>query len=480
MNVGVLVCGELGLEPLATAGTRVAVIDDLCHSPSAAAEALKGLGAECVVVGLCESRPSPELVGALCRAGAQPFGIEPVMLRGHERETPHLLAGAVAKLERLAPSEHGKPMLAAGERSRRALFSPRAMVTHAPVAILDGAACLGSTRCGLCASRCPVGAIDPGAPLPSIDEDACTACGACVACCPADALRLSGSSTSQIAAQLEPLIGHVDGVVLACRSASAAAPPRWALVELPTLALVTLAWILQIRATGTMVALAPCDQPCCAGSRDVEELAELIVAAADAADGGAAAPLHLAEPRGTADALLALMPDGKSLTVEHSASPLGLLELDTDRCTVCGACSITCPTDALSLEEGTSAIVLKHDPQRCVGCDRCTTVCPEDAIAVRSGIDLRRLRAGVIEVMRAERERCMVCGANLPPAPMRRRLRELLPQLGDAPPELCAACASKAARRPTFSGNASQLERGQATSVRAPSQSYSRKDAEHG
>ena len=108
MNVGILLCRELELEPPAAADTPVAVVADLCHRPAAAADALHRLGIGRVVLGLCE-RPSPELIGALVRAGAEPFGIEPLILRAHEPEAPQLLAGAVAKLARLNPNERGKP-----------------------------------------------------------------------------------------------------------------------------------------------------------------------------------------------------------------------------------------------------------------------------------------------------------------------------------------------------------------------------------
>jgi ferredoxin len=443
MSIAILLCRQLELKPPATTGTGVAVIDDLCHRPAAAAEALQRLRAERVVLGLCEQRPSPELIGALLRAGAEPFGIEPLMLRGHEPEAPHLVAGAVAKLARLAANERGKATLAGGGMSRRALFSPHALLRQAPVAVVDESACLGSARCGMCATRCPVGAIDTAGGLPTVDESMCTACGACVAHCPAGALRLSGSSTAQIEAQLEPLLDHVLGVLFACRSANAVAPTGWALVELPTLALLTPAWILQTRARGPLVRLAPCDQPCCAGSSEVESLTNLILATTGA-HRGLPSPLHLIEPYGTASAVLALAADGEPMRIEHSASPLGVLEFDRDRCTLCGACSITCPTNALVLDEGPGDAILKHDPQACTACDRCVAVCPEDALAVRPGIDELRLRGGVIELARAQRERCMVCGTDLPPAPMRRRLRELLPQLADAPLDLCTGCASRA------------------------------------
>lgn len=453
MNVGVLLCGELGLEPSVAEEPPVAVVAGLCHRPAAAAEAVRQLDVSGIVVGLCGSRPSPELLGALRGAGIEPFGIEPVLLLGHEREAPLLLAGAVAKLAQLPAGEYGRPTLAGGAVSRRALFSRGAMVSQAPVAILDESACLGSTRCGLCSGRCPHGAIDASTPTPMVDSSACTACGACVGSCPAAALRLSGCSTAQLQAQLEPLLGRVEGVVFACRHADALAPPRWALVELPALGLLTPAWILQAWARATPVRLAPCDQQCCAGATEVMELATLISAPAEPggahADGAQGKPHRapdLREPRGTLDAALALMPEARSPTIAHGSSPLGMLELDQHRCTLCGACAIACPTAALALEQGDAELVLRHDPRACIGCGRCAAVCPEDALAVSPGIDVPRLRAGPVAAMRANSERCMVCGESLPPEPLRRRLREVLPAIADAPLELCARCAHRAVR----------------------------------
>lgn len=47
------------------------------------------------------------------------------------------------------------------------------------------------TACGLCASRCPAGAIDPANPRKT-DADACIACAACIAICPSGARRFAG------------------------------------------------------------------------------------------------------------------------------------------------------------------------------------------------------------------------------------------------------------------------------------------------
>jgi ferredoxin len=441
--VAVLLCRQAEQDHVLPRDGSGAVVDHLCERPLDAAAALRSLGADRVVLGLCGRRAPAELLSALRRAGARPFGIEAVTLRGRsEREAAAVVAGAVARLERLVPGERGKQVRTPGPVSRRALFSLSSVLTEAPVAVLEPGDCLGTARCGLCLERCPAHAIDAAGGLPSIDPSACTACGACVPGCPTGALRLAGASTAQIEAQLGALLEGCDKVVFACASADAVAPPGWALIELPSLGLLTPGWILQARARGADVALAPCEGSCCAGAAEVRALADRIAPARDGATTDHH-PLRLDEPRATAEAVLVLSSTRASSRIEHAASPLGLFELDEDRCTVCGACTTACPASALELRHGETETALFFDPAACVACRRCVTACPEQAIDVRPGIAFDRLKTGAVALTVAAHERCTVCGTELPPRRMRARVNELLGR-PDAPLELCAGCATRA------------------------------------
>ena len=441
-GLAVLLCGGTGLdaEAVAGSGAAVEVIDDLCGRPDAAASTLRQLGATRVVLALCEGRPNGDVLASLRRAGAEPFGIVAVAVGGSEREdAARIVTAAAARLAALAPGESGRPFVATKGLSRRGLFSVGLAMPHAPVAVLDARACAGAARCGLCVAACSAKAISADDRLPVIDTAACTACGTCVTGCPHGALRISGAANAQVAAQLEALVPGTD-VVFACEKACAQAPPGWALVELPTLALVTTGWILQARARGARVRLAPCDGACCAGAGDVVALAERVLGGAALADHDDA-PILLDEPRATVDAVLRVAP---AAAVENPASPLGLLACDAERCTLCGACATSCPTKALQLDEDEDETVLRYEHAACNGCGRCVSACPEDALDLTRAVSPSLLGRGRIPLLSAPHETCSECSAPLPPLPLRRRLGELLPDMAGSHLGMCAACARRA------------------------------------
>jgi ferredoxin len=455
-GTAVLLCSGTGLDTDAVDCAPAAVVHDLCGRPAAASAALRRLAATRVVLGLCGRGASGDLVHALRRAGASPFGVEAIVVGGRgQAEAALLIAASVAKLDALAAGEGGKPVPATNRMSRRALLRIAPAVTREPVAVVDEHACVGSGRCGLCAEACPERAIGNGGPLPVVDAASCTACGACVPRCPHGALRLAGSSTAQIEAQLEALLPGVDGVVLACRSAVVEAPPGRAVVELPALGLVSPGWLLQLQSRGSEVRLAPCGEACCAGVREVEALAARVLGAVGKPRRNGSARVRLSEPRATADAVRRLAPCDATFVFEDDASPLGVVSIASERCTLCGACSAACPTSAMHVGDEIAATVLRHEPSACVACGRCASACPEDALTVTRAIDVSRLVRGSLELVRVAREACAGCGADLPPLPMRRRLRELLPVLAAAPPHLCAACAT---RRPAYDPPAAPSE----------------------
>lgn len=60
--------------------------------------------------------------------------------------------------------------------------------------------------CGLCAEKCPVGAIDPDN-LRTVDKDKCISCMRCIAVCPRQARAVDAQVVAAVAQRLEPLLG---------------------------------------------------------------------------------------------------------------------------------------------------------------------------------------------------------------------------------------------------------------------------------
>ena len=408
-DTSVLLCREAGSHLGDARPASAVIVDELCRRPAAAARALRHLGGSAVVLGLCEDRASADGLAALRRAGVEPFATEEVILAGRPTdEAAALLQAAIARLDARVPGERGRARPTTDSVSRRALFSLTAILDDAPVAVLDRGACLGSTRCGLCAEVCSEAAIDVSLAVPEVDGGACSACGHCVTECPAGALHLTGASPVQIEAQLERALAAVSAIVFACASVKAVAGPGAAVIELPGLGILSAGWIIRARRQGAAVTLRGCGGPCCEGSEAVLKLADDVLA--------------------------------EGLPITPAAMP-GMLEHDAVRCTLCGSCATVCPAGALTVSHGMEASALVHDPAACLGCPLCVRSCPEDALSVRRALDVTRLRDGPIELMRAEAQHCGNCGAELLPHPTRRRVAQLLGR-SHVPLNLCAGCAA--------------------------------------
>ncbi|MEK7860964.1 MAG: 4Fe-4S binding protein, partial [Chloroflexota bacterium] len=93
--------------------------------------------------------------------------------------------------------------------------------------------------------------------------------------------------------------------------------------------------------------------------------------------------------------------------IAHPASPLGMVLVRREGCTLCGACAEVCPTGALALADEGASLTLTFDPRRCTACQLCVPRCPEGpaVLRVEQRTRARDLVAGRVALHRDEQER---------------------------------------------------------------------------
>jgi Fe-S-cluster-containing hydrogenase component 2 len=425
-----------------------------------------------------------------------------------------LLAGAIAKVRAYPGStpENIKPCLAplTQKVSRRALFT-LPPIQYQVVASVDGRRCAADTGCSLCVQACPRGALASAGGNIEVRRLGCDGCGNCLAACPKDAIRLPGCSPAEIEAQIGALLtagstrsaGDLPErrVLFTCRkgipaiawegSGGVGASPCWLPVVVPCAGMVPAGWILSLVASGVPVGLTACGDACFPGQRvAVEERigycrevlrsfgclpglvclvgperepeqnwAEAMLRGPDAARSEAAAlrtPMFNPAALGQAFRMLKEKYGAPStLSLEHPGSPAGVVEVDSELCTMCGVCAEACPTGALTIQRDEKQVDLVFDGSRCVACEQCLPVCPENvagAIAVKRSTDFARLTEGPVTLCRDREARCESCGAPVASLSMLSRIESLL---GEEDAALvrhlgryCLSCKGNPAGRP--------------------------------
>jgi ferredoxin len=90
-------------------------------------------------------------------------------------------------------------------------------------------------------------------------------------------------------------------------------------------------------------------------------------------------------------------------------APYGSVLIDSAACTLCNACSATCPTGALT--SGGDSPCLSFTEDACVQCGLCTQACPEQALSLQPRYLLDPRRRTEPRVLKQEEPfRCISCG----------------------------------------------------------------------
>jgi ferredoxin len=457
----------------------VHVVRKLCSSPSKLSEALKGTRVQRVVVGCSKGAEIRDEVNAIFRRaglhGSAATVLDMLPAAGADRE---LVAAQSAAWIRAAVQRVSRADLSAPVRERRASastrFSRRSLfhpgdVARRPVAswLMDRCDCGGANSA--CVDACPDGALSLVGRRVSVDQDLCTGCGACMGTCRSGAMSLCGLTIGMLEAEANSLVKDAlglevrPGVAIVCANATMNAPlgGDWLPLEVPSLEMVGVGWLLQIIAAGVSVRLVGCDDDRCGvRGRNIVRLGSALANEAAPGRCGEArydvegnlacseiklvrfssianqctVVIEFAEPEATVKALSVLGAtrgiqgnDAPALSVhgepphprqsrpwriESDLSPLGEITVDGTRCSACGCCTSACRTGALAAgETQPSTFVLTLDLAACSACGVCVSSCPENAISLRHVIDSSRFGAGrhsVVEI--ASNTRCTSCG----------------------------------------------------------------------
>lgn len=93
--------------------------------------------------------------------------------------------------------------------------------------------------------------------------------------------------------------------------------------------------------------------------------------------------------------------------------------MNTQKCTGCAACEISCPTGTIQSKEEKNQRVFTYSHYQCICCGACVRTCPEQAAELRHEISLKRFFQilSKYEIRSVELAVCERCGALFAPIP---------------------------------------------------------------
>ncbi|HEY5639777.1 MAG TPA: 4Fe-4S binding protein [Dehalococcoidia bacterium] len=418
---------EIALDPSALADwivtarpqTRAAVIEDLCTTPGAVADAANASTRE-LVLGLCSSEyREPEVQRSARKAGIDALAIAAVNLGPYcgpphsaqesDKKAKTLLAAAVARVQAFPGSQPGdtRPYVVGQGISRRALFT-MPPIAYRPVASIDRGKCVASSGCNQCVQVCPVEALSSVDGKIQIARRSCAACGICQSACPTSAAQLPGQNVRQLEAEVGELVTNpaleadaARAILFVCRQSSAAVDslsrsgspiaPCWLPLSVPCSGFVSPAIILQSLAHGaSRVGIVGCGGNCQYSQREhtqgkIDYCQEVLVA--------------LGWPPGAVEFFDASL--GTSALAEGLEAPIADWQRSpaerTSRLSFAGPAAAAAALTALaeSAQDGDAPAAIDHaysplglvsiDASGCTGCGSCGQTCPTGALNLTMG-----------------------------------------------------------------------------------------------
>lgn len=481
------------------------VVPELCATPQIAADFIQREELDFLLfAGCCDDETIASFRDWLCRRGKDPLALQTVpLVRGGllppgeegRKKAKVLIAAGLARV-RASPGSSPENVRFSYALPRK--FSRRRILTllrpHCiPVVALEEGRCVSYRGCRLCLDVCPTGALKEVENQVLLDKDKCTGCGRCLGICPVEALKFPGFSVEEFDAWFKALLARKSSeprfILFFCHGSKEVLE---ALEEkdaidlgpffpffIPCQGLLSpflLLRPLELGAEG--VGILPCKRNCPFGlelwklEADLGWLSQL---ASHLGWPGRLVKIPEEDPEAVASRLKQwrlevrelsflikahdLLPEpprlagmiGRALdkgrcqhfSLKHPRLPMGWIDIAENKCSACGLCVHTCPTEALAQEGG-----IVFQPYKCIACGYCARICPEKAVKVRRLLDTRDMFSPHI-VLRDEMLVCHRCKRPFTSARTARKLREKLTQAGMSPSalsyleEICPDCRFK-------------------------------------
>lgn len=296
-----------------------------------------------------------------------------------------------------------------------------ALTRYYPYPVVLEDTCSKLPSCNICTRVCPTRALE-GKP-PKLDPEKCTGCMLCVTSCPMDALTPPYSTRSSFRSYLKRLVNMLKdsgGVLLLTEwssirdlyklegSSSTDRPllvlPLHRLEEIPS------RWVVDAVDHGfAVVVYSPRGLPY--NLRDAERMLSPLRAFAYTKSIDEIPVVLRSVESSPVKVFERLKSLGESLKLETPI--IGMVDIDRDKCDLCGSCVFRCPTGALRLEEDTeSRLTFRHE--YCIACSECERICPQSALEVKRALNPDLIGIEVSLVV-DEMARCKSCGRPIGP-----------------------------------------------------------------
>lgn len=338
------------------------------------------------------------------------------------------------------------------------------------VPTIDADACARWRGCDLCINACPKQALSKQGQKIQIDTSECEGCGTCTVTCPNGAILFPTHSPGQIDEEVRTLVSAnadvlkpriilftcSDGATLVDELASKgfSYPPNLLVVEVPCIGMIRPFFLLRAFELGAdAIALVSC-QGKCRFDYDLNQMYENMQISAELLkvfgvgsgriraimhDSGDLRGFHIrlktfaenviqlgphplqekepSELNKTWNILSYLVKQiadklnlNRNIQVYSPRLPFWVIEVDADRCSLCGLCASHCPTNAINLKREETLVQLLFNYSMCMACGICMKHCPEKVIHSKNVLDLGLLDGPVSILMKDKMAKCQLCG----------------------------------------------------------------------